>query len=104
MTIPLSHYVSIKNKYCISYFGSDKEKAKKLFKARDLIEKELPDIKIYLIMIDEMRTLIRGKRNVTIESNMESFRGKVAYSRTLEENEEIESLLTECNITIPDDF
>jgi guanylate kinase len=104
MTAPLSQYVSVKDKYCICYFGQNKETVIKLFKARELIEKELYGISVYLTFKDEMRNLIKGKKNVILECNMNAYRGKMAYSRNLEENENVKDLLMESNIIFPEDF
>jgi hypothetical protein len=104
MTAPLSQYVSVKDKYCICYFGTNKETVTKLFKARELIEKELRGINVYLAVKDEMRNLAKGKKNVILECNMNAYRGKVAYSRNLEEKEDVKDLLRESNISFPEDF
>lgn len=100
MAVSLKQYVLIKDKYCIGYFGSDTKKIKKLFTVRNLIEKQLPGIKIFIVCADTMQKEVKGKRNTILESNMATYRGQIAYYRILEEKEDISDLLVESNIKV----
>lgn len=100
MATPLFEYLSIKDKYCIGYFGTDKELMTDLLKARKAIEKELVGLQVYIACKDGMLDLVKGSRNIILESTMPSFTGKVAYLRILEEKADLIQLLEESNIKV----
>ncbi len=98
MAIPLTHYVKVKNNYCIGYFGSDENVILKLIKSRPIIEKELQGIRIYIACNEEMSELLIGEVRVVYDSELDDLRNKVAYFRELEPDETVEDLLNESNI------
>jgi hypothetical protein len=100
MAVPLFEYISIKNKYCIGYFGSDKSLISDLLKARKVIEKDFPGLQVYIACKDEMLDLVKGVKNIILESVMSSFTGKVAYLRILEEKGDLIKILEESNIKV----
>ena len=51
--IPLPLYAKIKDNYCIGYFGESQEIIDDLIKARPIIEKELPGLRLYICCADE---------------------------------------------------
>lgn len=53
MTIPLTHYIKIKNNFCIGYFGNNPQIITKLKEIRVAVEKQLSEIKIYIACNDE---------------------------------------------------
>jgi hypothetical protein len=101
MTTPFKQYVDIKDNYCLSYFGEDESMLDKIFKAKEYIEKELPDLKVFVICKD----LFKNKtNNVIFESKMGEYKGKMACVRNLEKKEDVKSFLIESKIPIPEDF
>jgi len=105
MAIPLTHYVKIKNNYCIGYFGSDKNVISKLIKYRPVIEKELPGIRIYIACNGEMSEILAGEVRVVYDLEVYDLRDKVAHFRELEPDETVEDLLNESNIPFdPEDL
>jgi len=105
MAIPLTHYVRIKNNYCVGYFGSDKNVILKLIKSRPIIEKELPGVRIYIACNEEMSEILAGEVRVVYGPEVYDLRDKVAHFRELELDETVEDLLNESNIPFsPEDL
>jgi hypothetical protein len=104
MTVPFTQYLDIKDKYCMAYFGDDKELLYKILEARDHIEKELKGLKVFIACKDDAKSVVHGKRNIILENTMPYFKGKIAHMCTLEKKEDLKSLLIEAKITIPEDF
>ena len=104
MTIPFSRYVEIKDNYCLNYIGKDKHVLKKLLEARQYIENELRDIKIFIACDDSLKDVVQGRKNVILASKLVSYKDKMICFRNLEEKQDIKSLLSESNIAYPDDF
>lgn len=100
MAVPLFQYIAIKDKYCIGYFGSDKSLVSDLLKARKVIEKDFPGLQVYIACKDEMIDLLKGVKNIILESLISSFTGKVAYFRILEEKSDLIKFLEESNIKV----
>jgi hypothetical protein len=100
MAVPLSKYISIKDKYCIGYFGRDKSLILDLLKSRKAMEKQFPGLVVFIACKNEMMELIKGHHDIILESNIESFSGKVGYFRNLEEKSDLIRLLHESNITV----
>jgi len=101
MTTPFTQYVDIKDNYCLTYFGEDEIMLNKIFEAKEYIEKELPDLKIFVICSDLFKNKIK---NVIFESNMSEYKGKMACVRNLEKKEDLKMLLIESKIPIPEEF
>jgi hypothetical protein len=99
MAKPLFEYISIKNNYCIGYFGNDRSLALDILNARRFIEKEFPGLQIYIAFKDEIQDMVKGNKNIIFESNIPSFVGKIAYFRNLEEKSDLIKLLEESNIS-----
>ncbi|NIQ15932.1 MAG: hypothetical protein GTO02_16520 [Candidatus Dadabacteria bacterium] len=104
MTAPFTQYVVLKDNYCLAYFGENKEVLSKLLEAREYIEKELKKIKIFIACNDKMKTIVYGKRNIILESKMSDFKGKIGYFRNLERKEDLDLILAESKIPIPENF
>jgi len=100
MAKPLFEYISIKNKYCIGYFGNDSSLVLDILNSRKFIEKEFPGLQIYLSFKNEMQDMVKGSKNIILESNIPSFSGKVAYFRNLEEKSDLIKILEESNIKV----
>lgn len=102
MTVPFTQYLDIKDKYCLAYFGDDKELLSKILEAREYIEKELKGLKIFIACKDT--SVLQGERNIIFESTMPYFKGKIAHMCNLEKKDDLKSLLVSAKITIPEDF
>lgn len=61
MATLLPKYKSIKNKYCIGYFGKNKFYLKQLQDSIPYIEKEFPEISIQIACNDEDKNLLNEK-------------------------------------------
>lgn len=104
MTTPFTQYVEIKDNYCLAYFGEDEIMLNKVFEAKEYIEKELPNLKVFVICKDLFKDKINNRSNVIFESKMGDYKGKMACFRNLEKKEELKAILVESKIPIPDDF
>lgn len=98
MAVPLFEYLSIKDKYCIGYLGTDKSLMTELLKAKHIIEKEFIGLQIFIACKDEMRDLVKENTNIIFESNLPDFKGKFAYFRNLEEKADLIKFLEESNL------
>lgn len=104
MTVPFTQYLDIKDKYCLGYFGEDKDTLVKIIEAREYIEKELQGLKVFVACKDTFKTLVHGKKNIILESHMPKYKGKMAHFCNLEKKEDLKSLLVNAKIPIPEDF
>ena len=101
MTVPLTHYVKVKNKYCIAYFGNCFEYLIQLALLRPLLEKTLPGISIYLACKDEALYLLQGQENILSRSVLKDKKDAFGYVREIHcdmENHPVEELLLESNL------
>jgi len=95
MTFPLSQYVFVKNRYCISYFGNDKTVVDFILQARNRIENAY-DLQIYILVKDKLKPV--GKKNIITESGMAHFTKKLACVREVTNINEVKNLLGESEI------
>jgi hypothetical protein len=100
MAIPFTTYISIKDNYCLSYFGEDEDTLKNVIQAREVIEKELKGLKVFVACKDSMKKTVFGKRNIIFESKLNDFKGRFAGSCDLEGKSDLELLLLESKIKI----
>jgi hypothetical protein len=98
MAVPFPKYASLKNNYCLSYFGDDESTFQYLLKARDAIEKELIGVKLYIACKDQILPNFYGKRNLISESQLKEYPGRFAYYRDLVKKDDINLLLEESKI------
>ncbi len=98
MTVPFSKYILVKDHYCLSYFGEDKEVLSYLLNARDCIEKELPGIKVFICCSENMTRQFHGKRNLINESKLKEYQGRFTYYRNLVKKDDINLILEESKI------
>lgn len=98
MVVPLYQYVALKDKYFIGYFGQDKKVIELLLQARNVIEKELSGLKIFIVCSDSLRRLLNGHRNIVFESNLGGYRNKIAAFTTITSEEDIKKLLEDSGI------
>lgn len=98
MVVPLYQYVALKDKYFIGYFGQDKKVIELLLQARNLIEKELAGLKVFLVCSDNMRRLLNGHRNIVHEINLGNYRKKIAAFTTVDNEQDIKKLLEDSGI------
>jgi hypothetical protein len=104
MTIPFNQYLEIKDNYCLSYFGEDKDLLAEILWARMYIENELKGIKIFIACKDVFKNEMHGKRNIILESKMSDFAGKMAHTCHLEKKDDLKALLVNAKIPIPENF
>jgi hypothetical protein len=93
MTFPLSQYVLIKNRYCLSYFGDDKNVVNFLLHARKQIESHYSGVQVYILVKDKLKPI--GKKNIITESGMTNYVNKLACIREITNIEDIKNLLDE---------
>jgi hypothetical protein len=99
MAVPYTKYVEVKDNYCLAYFGNEQDLIKTMLEARNVIEKELKGLKVFIACNDRMKHIVHGKRNIILESSLNNFSGKMACFRNLEKKEDLKSLLDESKIT-----
>jgi len=100
MAIPFITYISVKDNYCLSYFGDDEDTLNSIIKAREVIEKELKGLKVFITCKDSMKNTVFGKRNIIFESKLKDFKGRFAGSCDLKEKNDLELLLSESKINL----
>lgn len=98
MTVPFLKYVAVKDNYCLSYFGSDKDMVKELIHARESIERELPGVKLYICLSENLYREFYGKRNMLNELQLKDNQGRFTYYRNLEKKEDLKFILDESKI------
>lgn len=100
MSIPLTQYAKIKNKYCISYYGNSNEYLVQLKFVRPHIERVYPGIQIYLACKDETFYLLEDEPRTLKRS--EYCKDNFAYTRELNcdmHTHPVEQILKESNIS-----
>jgi hypothetical protein len=98
MAIPFNEYVRCRNKYCLSYLGTDPNVVKFLLEARPIIEDKFSSISLYLFLKDEMKPV--DLVNVILESETVLYQKKMSYIREVESISDIKSFLSESGIEI----
>lgn len=99
MSIPLTQYAKIKNKYCISYYGNCNEYLVQLKLARPYIEKMYPGIQVYLVSKDDTFYLLEDEPRTLKRSQYD--KNDFSYTRELNCDmltHPVESLLNESNV------
>lgn len=100
MSIPLTQYAKIKNKYCISYYGNSNEYLVQLKFVRPHIERVYPGIQLYLACKDETFYLLEDEPRTLKRS--EYCKDNFAYTRELNcdmHSHPVEQILKESNIS-----
>lgn len=69
MTVSYNNYLSVKNKYCVGYFGVFNEFVLQLIHLLPVIEKQLPGIDLYIAGKNEISTVIQHPKLV-LEKNL----------------------------------
>jgi hypothetical protein len=99
MPIPLPRYLSIKDNYCISYFGYNKEYITQISLLRPIIESTYPGLKIYICCRDDFIYLLEGEERICCKSNYE--KRNFAHTKEITNNIEkhpVEALMEESEI------
>lgn len=101
--IGLPEYAKIKDNYCISYFGYNKEYLTQLRLLRPQMEQYFPGIKVYLCCRDELHYLFHGEPRTLVKSKLFTEKNQFAYVRELSYTEgehPVEQLFIESEIEI----
>jgi hypothetical protein len=101
MPIPLPHYLSIKDNYCISYFGLNKEYIVQLSLLRSIIEITYLGLKIYLCCRDDFIYLLENEERICSQTNLEVQKRNFACVREITNSLEyhpVEQLMKESEI------
>lgn len=99
MPIALPHYLSIKDNYCVYYFGLNKEYITQLSLLRPLIELKFPGLQIYICCKDNFMYLLENEQRICSQSKFD--KNNYAYSREIKnslEKHPIEELMEESEI------
>lgn len=99
MSVPLTTYAKIKNRYCIVYVGNCNEYLVQLKLIRPSIEKIYPGIEIYLVCKDDAFYLLENEPKTLTRS--EYVKERYGYTRELfcdMHTHPVEELLKESNI------
>lgn len=102
--MPLTKYNSIKENYCICYYGLNKEYLVQLKLLRPFIEKQFEGLMIYICCSDDGMYVLKEQKRIFPKSKLNEFRDSMSYIRTLEnslESHPIEDLLKESGIECP---
>lgn len=103
MTIPLKKYLKIKNNYCISYYGPNKEYITQLKLLRPLIEKEFPELNLYICVNKNNLYVLKGEKNFFSKEDLVTRKKDISYIREIKSEikfHAIENLLEESKIEI----
>ncbi len=101
--IAFPHYVEIKDKYCIAYYGNSDEYLIQLKLLRPLMEKTFPGIRIWLSCKDDAIYLLADEPRIINRSNLLLKEKDFGYIREILYNASehpIEALLNESSIPI----
>lgn len=97
--MPLPHYLSIKDNYCIAYFGSNKEYILQLSLLRPLVESKYVGLNVYICCRDDFIYLLEKEERIYCKSNLD--KNNFAYIRELKDSLDyhpIERLMKESDI------
>ena len=83
MALPFPQYSKVKHRYCIAYFGPCAEYVVQLLYVRSAIEKELPDIEIYLSCRDDFKRITGDSQKIIFISEWATRKREIAYLREL---------------------
>ena len=81
MTIPISRYSKIYNKYCLCYLGPSKEILDILIKKRSDFEKQFKEIEIHIACRDNLFYLLDNKDRILSQSELKENKNNFAYIR-----------------------
>ena len=101
MTLPLPDYDKIKDNYCISYFGNNKEHLVQLKLLRPIMEKTFPGVKVYLSCRDEHLYLLEGEERIISKTELDDKKHLFGYVRDLlcdMESHPVEEFMKESDI------
>jgi hypothetical protein len=105
MSIPFTLFSQINNRYCVAYFGHNKEYLIQLSILRPVIEKTLPGIDLHLGCLDQYRYLLDGQERILPLSDLPSKRASFVCIRELKcdlATHPVLQLITESKINLPD--
>ena len=101
MTLPLPDYDKIKDNYCISYFGNNKEHLIQLKLLRPMMEKTFPGVNVYLSCRNEHLYLLEGEPRIISKTELNDKKHLFGYVRELLcdlESHPIEEFMAESEI------
>ena len=101
MTLPLPDYDKIKDNYCISYFGNNKEHLIQLKLLRPIMEKTFPGVKVYLSCRNEHLYLLEGEERIISKTELSDKKHLFGYVRELlcdMESHPVEEFMKESDI------
>lgn len=105
MAFNFNHYIKIKDKYCIGYFGYNAEYIMQLLFLRPYLSEKFKGLQIYLSCLDNLFYLIENEKNTISKTNL--FRNKRSFGHIREikctpgGEHPIENYLKECEIGCP---
>jgi len=101
MPVSLPNYVKIKDNYCISYYGQNKEYLVQLSLLRPIIESTFKGIQIYISCEDSSLYLLEGESKILSKNETDTYRNNFAYIREIKSNLDkhpIESIMEESGL------
>jgi len=104
MSINFPKYAKIKNNYCICYHGAKPDHLFQLLITLPQIEKEFPNLNIFISCLDRLEYLSDGYDKIILKSNLEKHRENFAHIRQIYDNPRCNSiydLLKESGIPFP---
>jgi hypothetical protein len=103
MTIALSQYAKIKDRYCVGYFGKSNEYLVQLLMLRPNIEKAYPGVKVYIACHTDAFQFLSGHERIMTYEELKENERSFAYILNLKCNlmdHPIEALLEESGIPL----
>lgn len=103
--IPLSNYIAIKNKYCITYNGPCADYLIQLVNLRPIIEKQFPGLEVHISYADRFHYLLENEPRIIQFSKLSQ--KEFSYIRELKTDmykHPVLELLEESKITIPPNY
>lgn len=83
MPLPLPDYCKIRNKYCIAYYGNNKEFVVQLLLLKPFMEKEFPEVEIYFSFKDNNNYLLCDASRIIEKDNLKENRHMYGAIREL---------------------
>lgn len=79
--LPLSKYASVKDYYCICYYGSNAKHLKDLLFVRPYFESQYPGLKVFICCRDDMMYVFDGAERIVAQSEMKDAKYRFGYIR-----------------------
>lgn len=103
MPLPLPQYARVKDKYCIAYFGNNKEFLVQLKLFRPIMESTFPGIQVHLACREDSLYLLKNEDRIITKDELKENKHSFGYVRELVcdmKSHPIEDFMNESGITM----